>query len=29
MVKPFEPDDVVMKVRSLIGSTENQQRGAV
>ena len=29
MVKPFEPDDVVMKVRSLIGSSENEQRGAV
>jgi DNA-binding response OmpR family regulator len=29
MVKPFEPDDVVMKVRSLIGPSENEQRGAV
>jgi two-component system, OmpR family, KDP operon response regulator KdpE len=29
MVKPFEPDDVVTKVRSLIGSTEKEQRGAV
>ena len=29
MVKPFEPDDVVIKVRSLIGATENEHRGAV
>ena len=29
MVKPFEPDDVVSKVRSLIGITENEHRGAV
>jgi DNA-binding response OmpR family regulator len=29
MVKPFEPGDVVMKVRSLIGSSEDEQRGAV
>lgn len=29
MVKPFEPDDVVMKVRSLIGNTETAHRGAV
>jgi DNA-binding response OmpR family regulator len=29
MVKPFEPDEVVTKVRSLIGSTANEHRGAV
>ena len=29
MVKPFEPDDVVIKVRSLIGATEKEHRGAV
>jgi DNA-binding response OmpR family regulator len=29
MVKPFEPDEVVTKVQSLIGTTENERRGAV
>jgi hypothetical protein len=29
MVKPFEPDEVVTKVRSLIGSTANEHSGAV
>lgn len=29
MVKPFEPDEVVMKVQSLIGSTQSEHRGAV
>jgi DNA-binding response OmpR family regulator len=29
MVKPFEPDEVVTKVRSLIGSTANEHRGIV
>jgi DNA-binding response OmpR family regulator len=29
MVKPFEPDEVVTKVRSLIGSTANERTGTV
>jgi DNA-binding response OmpR family regulator len=29
MVKPFEPDEVVTTVRSLIGTSEDEHRGAV